>query len=263
MENNHPIVILGGGNMGGAMARSWHEAGNEIVVIERDAMRREVLSALGMGAFATLEEAPAKIAALVLAIKPQQFPDMKETLKKKLAGGDALVISIMAGIPLAALREVSPHAVRVMPNLAAQIGESMSLACAPGLPQAAKDYVSRLLEDVGEVAWLEDEEALHLATAIAGCGPGYLYTFMDALEKAAIARGMDRKTASALVRQTMLGSAVLASVSDESSATLRQFVASPAGVTQAALDVFEAEGLPGLTLKAVDAAVAKSKDLAS
>jgi pyrroline-5-carboxylate reductase len=97
----------------------------------------------------------------------------------------------MAGVTLETLAEISPHAVRVMPNLAAMVGASMSVACAPHADTATRAQVTALFEAAGAITWVEDEALLTLATAISGSGPGYLFAFMEALETAAMAHGLD------------------------------------------------------------------------
>lgn len=261
METNLPILILGAGNMGGAMAQCWHDAGYDVQLIVRNPQRRAEFEAMGIACFATLDAAPREAGVLVVAIKPQQFPAMQAEIAR-WCRPETLLMSIMAGITLADLRATSPCAVRVMPNLAARIGESMSLACAPGLEDHLAGLAEDLLDVVGEVAWCAEEEALHLASALAGSGPGFVFAIMDALETAATAQGMERGLATQLVRQMMLGSALLAATADTPPAELARNVASPGGMTQAGLDVLAAEGLPKLMEQVLAAAAARSKQLA-
>ena len=123
-----PIVILGGGHMGGALAVRWHKTGIAPVhVVERDPARIRTLEAHGLTVHAELEAAPTSTSAFVLAIKPQQFAELKATIAKT-AAAQSLLISIMAGIPLAALEECSQRAVRIMPNLAVMVGAGMNVA---------------------------------------------------------------------------------------------------------------------------------------
>ncbi len=272
------ITILGGGNMGGAMARRWRQAGHDVQVIERNAARAELLRAAGIAIYSDIEAChAARVAAsaqtpqqvrgdssgaiLVLAIKPQQFPEMKETLKN--FASTRRVVSVMAGVNLATLAELSPRVVRVMPNLAASMGESMSVCvAAPAVSAAERAHVTALMEAIGRVQWLADEGEMHAATALAGCGPGYLFAFMEAIENAGMAQGLSPELTRALVRQTMRGAALLADGAAESPAQLAKNVASPGGVTQAALDVFTAGGFSQLVADAVDAAVKRSRELA-
>lgn len=256
----HSILILGGGNMGGAIARILHAQGIfSVNVVESVASRRDALAALGIPVYASLDQAaPADI--LMLAIKPQQFSETLEVIKE-IAKNAPLLVSIMAGVPLASLHAISSRAVRVMPNLPALIGESMSVACAPGLPKTDRVIVNQLLESIGAVEWVEDENQLHAITAISGSGPGYIFAFMEALEKASLALGLNRELAKKLVRQTLRGAALLADTSAEEMATLRANVTSKGGTTEAALRIFEDQKGMEILSAMVEAAIKRSKQL--
>ena len=245
------------------MARRWHAATpGSVHVVESDPSRREALSAEGIACYAMLADAPQSDTYLI-AIKPQQFADFALEMKNRLSGASPpLILSIMAGITLSQLHPISPRAVRIMPNLPAIIGESMSVACAPALDAPTREYVTTLLARIGSVAWVEDESMLHAVTAISGSGPAYLFTFMEALQQAAIASGLDAALAKKLVTQTMRGAALLADQSTDDAATLRAQVTSKGGTTEAALAAFAAGNLAALVANAVAAAEEKSKALA-
>lgn len=254
------IILIGGGNMGGAMAARWKGA-YKLHVIERDEARRAALAAEGLNCHATLAEAPAA-STYILAIKPQQFADYIAELKPVVAEHDALLVSIMAGIPLKDLNAVTPHAVRVMPNLAALIGESMSVLCAPDLDAPSRARSEQLFSAIGAVAWVNDEQQLHAVTGISGSGPAYLFALMEALEAAAVRQGIAPELARKLVNATVRGAALLADASVDGPAALRQQVTSKGGTTEAALQVFTNHDLKGVVDSAVDAAVLRSKELA-
>lgn len=258
-----PILILGGGNMGGAMARRWHAANIAPVhVVETDDIRRADLAAHGIVPHPTFASAPTHARVLVLAIKPQQFSAIAAQLKS-FASSDTLVLSIMAGIPLAALQQISPRAVRVMPNLPALIGESMSVACAEHLSDADRIFADRLLAAVGQVAWVENEDLLHAVTAISGSGPAYIFAMMEALQHAAIALGLPADTARQLVAQTVRGAALMAGDTTEDFGTLRRNVTSPGGTTEAALTSFNKANFNEMVECAVREAERRSRELST
>jgi pyrroline-5-carboxylate reductase len=259
----HPIIIIGGGNMGGAIASRWHAAQSGCVhVVEHDAKRRKALGDLGITTHVALEHAPLA-ASYLLAIKPQQFAGSIAEFKHIMSDREPLLISIMAGVPLSILKKISTRAVRVMPNLPAIIGESMSVACAPGLDTASQKTVTMLFDSIGAIAWVEDEEQLHAVTAISGSGPAYVFAFMEALQHAATDAGLDPELAAHLVAQTLRGAALLAEQSNVGIATLRAQVTSKGGTTEAALKTFTEGKLQALVTRAVKAADARSKSLAS
>jgi len=257
-----PIIIIGGGNMGGAIANRWHQTKlGRIHVIEPKEERRAELAAAGLKTYATLAEAPTADMYL-LAIKPQQFAAYAPALTEALAGRTPLLLSIMAGIALADLAKITPRVARIMPNLPALVGESMSVACAPALDEDTQDFISQAFFAIGDCVWVQEETQLTITTAISGSGPGYLFAFMEGLQQAAINQGIDPELARDLVRQTLLGAALLAEESEVDLATLRAQVTSPGGTTEAALNSFGAGDLNGLIDKAVKAAIARSETLA-
>jgi pyrroline-5-carboxylate reductase len=256
------ILILGGGNMGGAIARALHAAPIFTVdLVEPDADKRAHFAVLGIPVYASLAEAPA-CDALMLAIKPQQFAELAPTIATTLAGRTPLLLSIMAGVSLAKLHALSPHAVRAMPNLPATIHESMSVLCAPTLAEDARALAESIFAAIGRVAWVADEKQLHAVTAVSGSGPAYLFALMAAMEQAALAQGLHAALAKELVSQTLRGAAFLAAASDASASALCAQVASKGGTTEAALQVMHDAGFYDMIGRAIEAAAARSKQLA-
>ncbi len=248
--------------MGGALAVRWHTARlAPIHVVEKDPARRDELTEFGIITHASLAGAPHD-PILVLAIKPQQFLGLVTELKTH-AVRNALVISIMAGITHAALQQISPRAVRTMPNLPALIGQSMTVGFSPNVSQDDRAHVEELFQAVGEFTWVENEDLLHAATAISGSGPAYLFALMEALEAAAIGQGLSPEIARQLVRQTMVGAAQLAAESPDDPATLRRNVTSPGGTTEAALAVLTSSKFNALIKSVTAAAAQRSRELSA
>ena len=254
------IILIGGGNMGGAMALRWHAANaGSVAVVERDASRRAYFAAQGIACVETLADT-SRGDIYVLAIKPQQFDAFRpELVSTKIP----LLVSIMAGVTLAQLHGVCAQAVRVMPNLPASIGESMSVLCALALADETRGKLDALFSAIGSTAWVADEQQLHAVTAISGSGPAYVFAFMEALEKAAIAQGLSAALAKQLVAQTFRGAALLAAQSPLDVSELRAQVTSKGGTTHAALEALSAGDFEALIVAAVQAASARSKALAA
>ena len=270
LKNATPLVIIGGGNMGAALAKGWRAQGlqhGDMVLVEPNAQKREELQAKQCRAVASLSEIDYAPRVTVLAIKPQSFHATSAGLEAWLANKDMLLISIMAGTPIAAIQKIAPSAriARVMPNTPSIVGQGMSVACAPALGEDDSSLVSTLFGCVGKVAWLKDEEKMHAATAISGSGPAYFFAFMDALRHAAIDMGLGESLADLLVRQTALGAATQASESLDALEALQDSVTSPGGTTAAALEKLldDGEGLRKLLGFATLAAEARSRSLAS
>ncbi|MFN7452454.1 MAG: pyrroline-5-carboxylate reductase [Alphaproteobacteria bacterium] len=250
------ILILGGGNMGSAIAARWVAAGHppaHIMVVEPSTLRRAALNDLGLVTVAALEDVSVTPDLLLLAIKPQSFAEVKSGLQKRWS--DVLVISIMAGVMLAEIP--STRRARVMPNLPVSLGLGMSVCCAPTLSPDDRKKVDDLFTACGEVAWLEDEKQFHAVTAISGSGPAYLFSFMEAFEAAARTLGLEANLAHQLVTQTLRGSVAMASAPQADVALLRAQVTSKGGTTEAALE-FLYQPLQPLLKQAVHAAAERS-----
>lgn len=235
------LLIVGCGNMGGAMLAGWLAGGE-------DPARFAVLDP-------ALDAAPAGVAllrdpgearghdAILLGFKPQQLPALAASLQP-LAGPGVTVLSLLAGIDLATLAQSFPAAeaqVRVMPNLAARIGKSPVILAARGLDQPGRDAAQALFDRLGTAVWLEDEAQFDLVTALAGSGPGFVYRFIDALAGAAQELGLARDLADPLALATVEGAAALAAAADVSPSELADRVASPGGMTREGLNVLDAD----------------------
>lgn len=257
------LTILGGGNMGGAIARALvTNSAYRVSVIEPDTEKRAGFEMHGIATFPSLSDASAT-EILLIAIKPQQWQAMAETLSHTPKNAPPLVLSIMAGISIAALQQISPRVVRVMPNLPALIHESMSVLAAPAeLTAHDRKIAEAVFASIGQTAWVESEEMLHAVTAISGSGPGFVYGFMEVLEKASINLGLNAALAKRLITQTLCGSALLARASEESYAQLRMQVTSKGGTTEAGLKALLTPAFHDAIEGAARAARDRSKALA-
>jgi pyrroline-5-carboxylate reductase len=259
------LALAGAGKMGGAMLTGWLAQGLDparIVVIEPSPSPDiSALAAKGI----TINPAAARTAdTLVVAVKPQMFREAADNLKS-LVGDTTLVVSIMAGTPIAVLQQVCGGAVvRAMPNTPAAIGRGITVAVAHRSVSAAQRAVAdALLRATGSVEWVKDEALMDAVTAVSGSGPAYVFLLAEELARAGVAAGLPEALATRLARETVAGSGELLHRSDLSSATLRQNVTSPGGTTAAALNVLMGPGgLEQLMTRAVAAATARSKELA-
>ena len=260
------LVLAGAGRMGSALLRGWLREGlapSAVHVIDPNldpsmsAYCRE--AGVGLDAPANPPE------ALDLAVKPQTFATAPGAFAL-LARPETLVVSILAGKTLAALRAALPHAgaiVRAMPNLPASIGCGISgVAGEPSLSAAHRTVAHRLLAAAGQVEWL-DERFIDAVTAVSGSGPAYVFYLVECLAAAGIAAGLAPDVAERLARVTVEGSgALMERQRDQTAAALREAVTSPGGTTAAALKVLRAEdGLEGLLVRAIAAAAQRASDL--
>lgn len=263
-----PILLLGGGKMGGAMLAGWRELGLAPSFVVDPAPAAAALGGGGIEVVATASSIPPgfRPAAVVIAVKPQQAVGALPGIAHFATGGAAM-LSIMAGRDIAGLRAMlGPNAsiVRAMPNTPAAIRQGITVACAgPGVTAAQRSLCDRLLASVGEVAWVDDEGLLDAVTAVSGGGPAYVFLLAELLERAAAEQGIPAPLARRLARVTVAGSGALLAASADEASALRIAVTSPAGTTERALAVLMADDAwPTLVSRAIDAATSRSRELA-
>lgn len=200
---------------------------------------------------------------LILAVKPR---DMSQALRELdgLTGGQHLVISVAAGIPLAMIEDALPEAavIRAMPNTSAAVQESATvLAAGLRARDAHLGDAEAIFRAVGDVA-VVDEELLDVVTALSGSGPAYVYHLIEAMIHAGSDLGLDGELARRLAVQTLVGAARMLAESSEDPGELRRRVTSPGGTTMAALQTLEARGFARSVREAVDRAAQRSRELA-
>ena len=135
---------------------------------------------------------------------------------------------------------------------------------AAGVDEAARSIVEKLMRQLGQVEWIEQEPLLDVVTALSGSGPAFLFRFIDALARAGAAVGLDSDQASRLALATVEGAAALAAAADESPAALAEKVASPGGSTRKGLDVLDQDQkLVQLLIATLAAAVQRNREMAA
>lgn len=261
MSGEPRFAFLGGGAMGGAIIRALLANG----VVTADAVRvcdpvAETRAAFqereGVQATDDFSLALADADVVVLAVKPQEFGKAATAWRPSLPP-TALVISIMAGVRLDSITQAlgAPRAVRVMPNLAAAVGESFSTwSATPAVNEDDRALVRRVLGAIGVEREVSGDAYVDMATAVAGSGPGYLTLVLESLIDGAVQIGMPRALATEMVMQTALGTARWALADGRHPADLRASVTSPAGTTAAGLLALERGGVRAALIEAVIAA---------
>ncbi|MEN3374201.1 pyrroline-5-carboxylate reductase [Dechloromonas sp. ZS-1] len=261
------IVFLGGGNMANALIGGMLKQGfaaTDITVIDPGAEARQKLSdSYGVRTLASASEADHAGDLLMLAVKPQQMKDAVAPLVPKL--GQALVVSIAAGLDIAALSRFlggHPRIVRCMPNTPALVGAGITGLCAaPAVDAAGKAAADRVLKAVGTTVWIDDEGKMDGVTALSGSGPAYVFLFIEALQQAAAELGFTPEQGRQLAIETVQGAAALAAQSPEPAAILRERVTSKGGTTEAALNKMAECGVKPGIVAGVHAAEARGKEL--
>ncbi len=279
----------------GLLRAGW-TADRTVVVVEQDPGRRGDLEGRfadlpivgSIGEAARMLTGGAEGVGALVAVKPV---DVEVVCRELAAIGVQRVLSIAAGVPTADIEhwlrggpgrpvgdvpalgegtigadDESPPAaaavIRAMPNTPALVGAGVS-AIAPGSAARPDDlaWAREILQAVGTVVQLP-EHALDAVTGLSGSGPAYVFLIAEALIDAGVLVGLARPVAKQLAVQTLLGSARLLAETGDEPSTLRAAVTSPGGTTAAGLRALEAAGVRSALMEAVDAATARSRQLA-
>ncbi|MBX7194455.1 MAG: pyrroline-5-carboxylate reductase [Sandaracinaceae bacterium] len=262
------VAFLGAGNMAGALIKGLLAAGvlapaQVICTDVRRARLEELRQKHGVRVAASNEEAAREADVVVLATKPQVFdrllPEVRNGVK-----ADAVVVSIAAGIPIAAIEAQLPprtRVVRTMPNTPA-IVDAGATAIAAGTHATDDDVaLARALFDSVGVTVVLDESLLDAVTGLSGSGPAYIFLIIEALADAGVKVGLHRESAQLLAAQTLFGSAKLLLETGEHPGKLKDMVTSPGGTAIAGLSSLEAGGLRTTLINAVETATARAKQL--
>lgn len=266
-----PLLLVGAGKMGGALLEGMIARGLDPrrVRVQDPAPPPDIAALLakhGIAAEARIEDLPAPPGVVIAAVKPQVMDTVFPPVAG-LSGPRTLVVSIAAGRTLKSFEThlaADSAVVRAMPNTPAAIGRGITVCVAnAAVTPLQRQLCETLMAAVGEVAWIEDEALMDAVTAVSGSGPAYVFLLAEALEKAAVAAGLDHALARRLARATVSGSGELLARSPLDAAVLRQNVTSPGGTTAAALAILMADGgFEDLLEKAVLAGEGRSRELA-
>lgn len=253
------IAVIGLGNMGGAMVSGLRAAGVGVAGYDVDASRA---AALGCTPLADVASA-AGCDLVLVAVKP---PLVAGVVSQLADAGARVVVSVAAGVSLASLAAAASGStsvvLRAMPNTAAAVGASTTaLVAAADCPDWARAEVEAAFAHIGSAFWLSSEAQIHVATAVVGSAPAFLYVFAEALADGAVVEGMPRAQARSAVASMLLGAAQLLRSHDGSPATLKDAVASPGGTTIAGLRALEDARFRAAAIDAICATAARSRAL--
>ena len=258
-----PAWLVGCGNMAGAMVEGWRAAGVDFAQVT--VIRPSGAPVEGVR---TVTDYPAgqKPHFVMLGFKPQKLDEVAPGLAAHI-GSECTVVSMLAGVSAATLRDRFPEAmaiVRVMPNLpVAQVQGMIAIYSADG-GQEQLPAVSQLIATLGMVLWCDREDELGVIGAIASAGIAYVARFAAALARSGQALGMRPVTAEQVAIQTLVGTAAYAADTGVSMSEIARRVASPNGTTEQGLAVLDAnDGLQQLVDRTIEAAVRRSKELAA
>jgi pyrroline-5-carboxylate reductase len=265
---NINLAFIGGGAMGEAMIKGilarQLATPDQIIVSDPMPARREIVARdYNVRTTDNNVEAVKGANVVILAVKPQVIHTVAAGLQAYL-DSSALVISIMAGVPLATMQTALAHEriVRAMPNTPAQVNQGATVWIAtPVVSPLQRQQTKLILGALGAEIAVEKEDFLDMQTGLGGSGPGFVFLILEAMIDAGVQMGFSRADAQTIVLQTVSGSVELMRQSGLHPAELRNRVTSPGGTTAAGLYALEKGGLRSLLADGIFAAYRRSQEL--
>ena len=269
---NGKLLLVGAGNMGGALLRGWIEKGlsTDQIIVQDPGPPDNMTKLMQQHGIKWAEEASnqigSKVAVVVLAVKPQIMDKVLPGVKH-FAQPSTVFLSVAAGKTIDYYESglgAGANIVRTIPNTPAAVARGITAAYANSNTTATQiDLCNNLLGAIGEVVWVDNEDLIDVATGVSGSGPAYVFLMAECLAEAGVAAGLPSDVAMKLACATVSGAGELMHQSPLDPGTLRENVTSPNGTTAAALEILRDSGdLATLMRNAVAAAANRSRELA-
>jgi pyrroline-5-carboxylate reductase len=269
MLKNKKISLIGTGNMGEALLSGLISSGssdpkNIICTDVREDRLKFIQQKYGVHTTADNIKAVEASEIIIYAVKPQIIASvLRETAS--CLDMSKLIISIAAGVPLAAIESClnkKLRLIRVMPNIAAFVKESASVIAAGGNATEEDIKLSlAIFDSMGRSIFLKENILMDAITGLSGSGPAYIFLIVDAMADAGVKVGLSREDALFLSSQTVLGAAKLLLETKEHPGRLKDMVTSPGGTAIAGIHTLEKGGLRTTLINAVEVATKRSKEL--
>lgn len=256
--------FIGCGNMGGALATALSKTTNDILLSDFDSEKAKKLAEELSCKFGSNEDVVNNCESIFLGVKPQVMATVLEPLKQLFKDKKPLVITMAAGIKTEKIAEYCGcdlPVIRIMPNTPVSVGKGMVLYCTNDLVN--QNDIEKFLSDMrfaGEFDCLP-ESLIDAGCSVSGCGPAFMYMFIDALAEGGVACGLSREKAIKYAECTMRGAAELALASGKEPEQLKREVCSPGGSTIEGVKKFEEGCLKECAINAVKASFKRNKEL--
>ncbi|HOS73511.1 MAG TPA: pyrroline-5-carboxylate reductase [Bacteroidales bacterium] len=261
------IAVLGGGNIGTSLAKGLIKSGQftaeEIIVTDKRGSRISYLRENGFRVTENNGEAIDHARIIIMAVKPQQFKTLADEIKSHLTSGHIL-ISTITGIShdnIEAAFGPLPN-VRIMPNTAIEICESMTCMSFRNMKKDQKEYISSLFDKMGKTIPVP-EELMDAATVIGACGIAFALRFMRAMSQGGIEIGFNAEMSQMITAQTVRGAARLIMESGNHPEKEIDKVTTPQGITISGLNEMEHQGLSSAVIKGLTVSFRKLENLSS
>ncbi|MBR2406928.1 MAG: pyrroline-5-carboxylate reductase [Clostridia bacterium] len=257
--------FIGTGNMGGALASAACKTNTAVLLSDGDAAKAAALAAQ-CGCTAGDNAAVASDCRFVfLGVKPQVLGAVVGELAAALRErNDVVLVSMAAGVTIDTITAwlgAELPVIRIMPNTPASLGEGMILYTVNGLvTEADETAFLHLMRAAGSFDRLP-EQLIDAGSALSGCGPAFVYQFIEALADGGVECGLPRDKALRYAAQTVSGAAKMVLTDGRHPGELKDAVCSPGGSTIAGVHALEDGAFRGTVMGAVDAAFTRTKEL--
>jgi len=261
---NKKIAIIGGGNLGTAIAEGLIQSGfvspKHILITKRNIQTLNHLERQGVLVSDKNEEAVRYADLVILAVKPFQVNDILASLKPEFKSDKQLLVSVVTGISIGHISERlggKVPVVRAMPNTAIAIQESMTcIAASPNVPEDQLQYVLDIFDQLGKAVKI-DEKLMDAATVLGACGTAFAMRYIRANIQGGIEIGFDAATANLIAAQTVKGAAELLLKRGSHPEQEIDKVTTPKGCTIAGLNEMEHQGFSSSLIKGLVASYDK------
>lgn len=255
--------FIGCGNMGGALARALSKTTKDILIADISPAAEALAQELGC-AYGDNEAAAKGCDRIFLGLKPQILAKVIAPVAPILAARKPLIITMAAGMEIAQIENIigcKLPVIRIMPNTPVAVGKGMILYCRNEL--VSDEMLAQFLQDMQFAGRLDaiDEKLIDAASALSGCGPAYMYMFIEALADGAVACGVPRAKAIEYAAATMAGAAEMVLQSGQHPGALKDSVCSPGGSTIAGVKALEESGFRGAAMDCIAAAYKRTLEL--
>ena len=259
--------VIGAGNMGYPLLKAAIKtfgAGEVLYYDPSAARRQEIFKETGVTASQDNISLVKNCKYLLLAVKPQFFPEVLEEIKEQVTR-DHVLISIAAGITIETLQQSlasDTRIIRAMPNTPAMVNQGMTGICfsKSDFTEEEKEIIFRFFSSYGRYE-VFDESLMNAVICANGSSPAYVYMFIEALADSVVKYGIPRDKAYLLAAQTVLGAATMVLETREHPGKLKDNVCSPGGTTISAVSALEEHGFRNAVMKATDACYEKAVNL--
>lgn len=255
--------FIGCGNMGSAIAKALVKTTQDIMISDRSGKAKLLAEELGC-VYGNAINVAQTCDRIFLAVKPQMMAAVLAPLQPVLQERQPLLITMAAGLTLEKIENMigTPlPVIRIMPNTPVAVGRGMTQYCYNNLVDA--QMLESFLADMRCCGRLDhlDEKLIDGASALSGCGPAYMYMFIEALADGAVACGVPRAKAIEYAAATMIGAAEMVLQTGQHPGALKDAVCSPGGSTIAGLKALEAQGFRGAVMDCISSAYKRNQEL--